>query len=127
MSQTVSRRSLALLLCALGTSPAVAAPPLPRGVDAGSLAQPVKTQCYTKEVCMRRGRPSGGHRPPCIEWATKKVCEPHVYNNPNKPPDSLPSVRVPKLIDRPKPWQFQHQPSLRLPPSIGRSPSIMRR
>lgn len=128
MSQTLSRRSLAVLLCALGTSPAVAAPPLLHGVDAGSLAQPAKTQCYTTQVCVRwRRNPPPHPGVKCLEWTTKKVCEPHVYNNPNKPPDSLPRVRVPKLIAKPKPWQFQRQPSLKLPPSIGRSPSIMRR
>ena len=127
MYQTLARRALAVLFCAIGTSSAVAAPAFPRGVDAGSLAQPVKTQCYTTKVCIRwRRNPAPHPGAKCLQWITKKVCEPHVYNNPNKPPDSLPRVRVPKLIEKPKPWQFQRQPSLRLSPSLGRSPSIMR-
>lgn len=128
MSRTLSRGSLAVLLCAVGTSSAVAAPPLPSSVEAGSLAQTAKTQCYTTEVCIRwRRNPAPHPGAKCLQWVTRKVCEPHVYNNPNKPPDSLPRVRVPKLIAKPKPWQFQRQPSLRLPPTFGRSPSIMRR
>lgn len=128
MSPTLSRRSLALLLCAVGTSPAVAAPPLPRGEDGVSMAQLAKTQCYTTKVCTRwRRNPAPHPGAKCLEWTTKKVCEPHVYNNPNKPADELPRVRVPKLIAKPKPWQFQRQPSFRLPPSIGQSPSMMRR
>lgn len=126
MVYSLARMSIAILLCTVGLSPAVAAPASFISSDANSLVQPAKTQCYTTEVCVRRGRPSGGHRPPCIEWATKTVCEPHVYNNPKKPSDSSPKVRVPGLISKPKPWQFQHQPAL-APLPIGRAPSSMRR
>lgn len=126
MPKSHSRPPLAVVLFAVSGLPCAAAPALPHGANVGSLAEPAKLQCYTKEVCVRRARPSG-HRPPCIEWATKKFCEPHVYNNPKKPPDAPPDVRVPKLIAKPKPWQFQRQPDLGRLPSIGRSPSMMRR
>src|SRR5688572_27788459 len=98
MSQPFLRRTLAVLLCTMGISSAVAAPALPPMVDSGSLAQLAKTQCYTTEVCTRwRRNPAPHPGVKCLEWTTKKVCEPHVYNNPNKPPDSLPRVRVPEL------------------------------
>jgi hypothetical protein len=123
--QSSAGLSLAILVCAAGLSPAKAAPqPLPALVT-GPLSQPAKTQCYTTEVCVRRGRPWGGHRPPCIEWATRTVCEPHVYNNPNKPARSDPKVHVPELVAKPKPWQFQR--ALVPPSSIGRAPTFMRR
>jgi hypothetical protein len=132
MSQKLSLPSLIMLLGVIGTSPGMAALPLPHWAVARSIAQPAKTQCYMTKVCLhwqRRGASSPGYwaHPVCVQWTTQKVCEPHVYNNPNKPPDSLPKVRVPTLIAKPKPWQFQRQPSFGPPPSIGRSPSIMRR
>ena len=128
MSQSLPRQSLAILLCAVGISPASAAPSLLISPDAGSLVQPAKTQCYTTEVCIRwRRNPPPHPGSKCLEWTTKKVCEPHVYNNPNKPSEAAPRVRVPELIAKPKPWQFQRQPGLALPSSIGRSPSFKRR
>lgn len=128
MSQTLSRSLLAVLLGAIGTSSTVAAPPLPRAVEAASLVQTAKTQCYTKEVCIHWARNPAPHPGAhCVQWVTKTVCEPWVYNNPNKAPDSLPRVHVPKLIAKPKPWQFQRQSSFGLPPFLARSPIMMRR
>lgn len=126
MSRSLRRSSLITLIYGATALSATAAPVSLPDTYPSTLVQSAKTQCYTAEVCVRRARPSG-HRPPCIQWATKTFCEPHVYNNPNKPPDSPPGVRVPKLIAKPKPWQFQQRPSFQFAPAIGQSRSIMRR
>jgi len=127
MPQKLSRRAGAILLCFIGASSAGAAPPVPHNGDIGSLAQPAKAQCHTIEVCTHWHRNPPPHYPTCDQWSQKKVCEPWVYNNPNMPPPSPPNVHVPKLIAKPKPWQFQLQPTRTPPPSFARSPSMMHR
>ena len=129
MSPFLRYRSFTVvLLCAASTCPVVAAPPLPRAMASASVVELAKTQCYPKNVCVqwRRGWPSGSP-PVCGAWETKTVCEPHVYNNPNKPSSSPDEVRVPKLIAKPKPWQFSQPPSSGIQPNFAPRGTMMRR
>ena len=87
--------------------------------DHNTAIQLAKTQCYWKEVCLRWLRPHPAGTPPkCFKWENRRTCEPHVYNDPNKPSSTLGRVHVPKLIAKPKPWQFQQRSTLPMRPSF---------